>query len=124
MERRAGDVGDISREVADRPIRIEQAGTFASHLAIAQQFHLNLSPSCGLWPFANSPPRRSPSRKWANNSLTLQTKNSESPPTRLKGPLSSDRRIREEFIVRGSPRPIPLELHPQAIAARFSIYQR
>ncbi|WP_210213887.1 hypothetical protein, partial [Mesorhizobium sp. M2D.F.Ca.ET.140.01.1.1] len=28
-------------------IRIEQAGTFASHLAIAQQFHAS-SPDCGL----------------------------------------------------------------------------
>jgi len=39
MKHRAGDVGDMGREVAERPIRIEQAGTFAPHLAIAQQFH-------------------------------------------------------------------------------------
>ena len=39
MKRRAANVGDMGREIADRSIRIEQAGTFAARLAIAQQFH-------------------------------------------------------------------------------------
>jgi hypothetical protein len=54
MKRRAGDIGDMSGKVADRPIRIEQAGLLAAYFAIAQQLHLNFSTMRPMAVFTNS----------------------------------------------------------------------